>query len=373
MARFDLAVVGAGIVGLAHALAGARRGLRVAVLERDPHAGGASIRNFGFVTVTGQAAGEARRRSLRSRDVWAEIAPQAGIEVLQRGAIVVAERPEALAVLSELAAGPLGEDCALLDAAEARRRLPALAATVAGALWSPHELRVEPREAIARLARWLAERHGVTFRWGTAALGIEEGGVRHAGGGIEAGAVVLAPGSEVAALAPEAARRAGLSQCALQMVRTRAQPASWRLPAVLMSDLSLVRYEAFAAQPSAGRLRECLARENPAALAHGVHLIVAQSADGSLVVGDSHRYGPSADPFASAEVEALIIAEMQRLLAPPAPEIAERWVGAYPVAEAGTLVAEPLGARSRLVAVTGGTGMSMAFAIAEETIAELFG
>ena len=46
--RFDLAVVGAGIVGLATALAGARRGLRTVVVDRDPRASGASVRNFGM-------------------------------------------------------------------------------------------------------------------------------------------------------------------------------------------------------------------------------------------------------------------------------------------------------------------------------------
>ena len=40
--RFDLAVVGAGIVGLAHALAAARAGLKVVVIERDLRASGAS-------------------------------------------------------------------------------------------------------------------------------------------------------------------------------------------------------------------------------------------------------------------------------------------------------------------------------------------
>ena len=45
-----------GNVGLAHALAAARRGLRVVVIDRDAQANGASVRNFGFVTVTGQEA-----------------------------------------------------------------------------------------------------------------------------------------------------------------------------------------------------------------------------------------------------------------------------------------------------------------------------
>jgi len=50
---YDLAVVGAGIVGLGCALAAARAGKRVAVIDRDAQANGASVRNFGFVTVTG--------------------------------------------------------------------------------------------------------------------------------------------------------------------------------------------------------------------------------------------------------------------------------------------------------------------------------
>src|ERR1035441_8727028 len=94
--EFDCLVVGAGIIGLAHALAAARLGLRVGVLEREARAVGASVRNFGFITVTGQQAGITWRRAMRTRDVWAEVAQAAGIEVVQRGLLMCARRPEAL-------------------------------------------------------------------------------------------------------------------------------------------------------------------------------------------------------------------------------------------------------------------------------------
>src|SRR6056297_1512991 len=134
---YDMAVVGAGIVGLA--LAAARRGKRVVVIDRDTQANGASIRNFGFVTVTGQQAGPCWARAMRSREVWAEIAPKAGIEVLQRGLTVLAERDEAVAVLEAFLSTEMGQGCRMLTRAEVAARLP-ITEAVQGALHSPHEL-----------------------------------------------------------------------------------------------------------------------------------------------------------------------------------------------------------------------------------------
>ena len=371
MARFDLVVAGAGIVGLAHALAAVRRGLRVAVLERDARAHSASTRNFGFVTITGQEDGATRRRALRSRETWLEVARDAGIAVHQRGALVAARRPEAMRVLEQFAAGPMGEGCELLDGKQARTRLPALNSGVPGALWSPHEVRVEAREALPAIARWLEERHGVVFAWETAALGIDDGNVRHSAGTIAADAMVIAPGANVAAFAPDLARRAAVRTCRLQMMRL-ADPG-FALPGVVMTDLSLARYGGFAAQPAAAALRERLARECAAELGHGVHLIVAQGSDRSLVVGDSHHYDDHASPFASDAVDGLILGELRALLDLPRVGVLERWNGYYPVADVAPLIREPLGPRARLVTVTSGTGMSTAFAIGEETIEELFG
>ena len=102
----DVAVVGAGIVGLAHALAAARAGLRVALFERDERAVGASVRNFGLVWPVGQPAG-LYDRALRSRDVWLEVAERTGIWHRASGSLLVVRTPEEEAVAEEyLATSP---------------------------------------------------------------------------------------------------------------------------------------------------------------------------------------------------------------------------------------------------------------------------
>jgi glycine/D-amino acid oxidase-like deaminating enzyme len=119
MSSYDLAIVGAGILGLAHALAAAKRGKRVVVIDRDAQANGASVRNFGFVTVTGQAAGDCWSLARRSREVWAEVAEAARIPVLQRGLVLAARLPESEAVIDAFLGTEMGESCRRLTFAEA--------------------------------------------------------------------------------------------------------------------------------------------------------------------------------------------------------------------------------------------------------------
>ena len=76
-----------------------------------------------------------------------------------------------------------------------------------------------------------------------------------------------------------------------------------------MSDLGLVRYLGYAELAEAAALRRRLEAEQPEHLANGVHLIAVQSEDGSLVVGDSHHYGPTPDPFGATAVDELILGE----------------------------------------------------------------
>jgi FAD dependent oxidoreductase TIGR03364 len=369
---FDLAVVGAGIVGLGVALAAAREGRHVVVIDRDSRANGASIRNFGFVTVTGQRAGAHWARARRSRDIWAEIAPRAGIEVLQQGLVMPAYRPEAVEVVYAFLRTDMGAECRLISETEAMRRLPLLRTHgLREVLFSPHELRVESRVALPQLARWLEAALAVEFRWNTAALRVDDRGVTTSTGFITAEAAVVCPGDDFTLLFPEIIARHALKICTLQMLRM----AGDGLPPMLspvMSDRSLARYEGFSALTESAALQARLDRERPGMREFGIHLIAAQSSDGALIVGDSHVYGAAAEPFARADIEELILSAMDEVLVLPHRRVSERWTGSYASSGSRTVLVERPATNVRLVMVTGGTGASTAFALGEQVVADLF-
>jgi len=110
--RADVAVIGGGILGLAHGYVLARGGKRVVLFERNLRASGASIRNFGMIWPIGQPAGEMHALALRSREIWLDALRDAKLNFRDTGSLHVAHRADEAEVLREFAEmGP-------------RRRLP---------------------------------------------------------------------------------------------------------------------------------------------------------------------------------------------------------------------------------------------------------
>jgi FAD dependent oxidoreductase TIGR03364 len=344
----------------------------VIVIDRDAQANGASVRNFGFITVTGQERGAMWSRARRSRDVWREIADAAGIPILHTGLWMTARRPESVRVLEAFTATEMAEGCRLLTPAEARRRCPEIAAPgMMGLLESTVELRVESREAIPRLAAWLAETHGVTFLLQATVTSIEMPQVHTSRGTVQADRLAVCPGDDFNGLYADRLGAYSLTRCKLQMLRL-ADPG-FRLPGAIMSDLGLGRYRGYADLEEAAPLKARLADEQPEHLRHGVHLIVVQSADGSLVVGDSHHYAATPDPFSHEAVDALILEEFEAALGIAPPPTIERWTGTYASATDRPILIDAPEASVRVAIVTCGAGASTGFAIGEELIDSLFG
>jgi FAD dependent oxidoreductase TIGR03364 len=341
-------------------------GKRVIVVDRNARATGASIRNFGFVTVTGQERYDMWPLARRARDVWADVAPRAGIAIEQTGLVLPVRRRAAVAVLEAFRQTEMGEGCDLLTDAQLRALDPETPFTrCEAALVSPHELRVEAREAIPRIAAWLERDMGVTFAPPATVIGCESGLVVTSAGEVRADAIFVCPGDDLNALFPDVMAEHQVTRCKLQMLRLAAP--GWRMARPVMSDLGLARYEGYAALPETAPLAAQLRAEQPELLDVGIHLIAVQSADGSIVVGDSHDYGDAPDPFHHERIDALILEEFAAVLGTPSPVI-ERWVGIYASSPKQNWFSRTVAPKVHVTAVTCGAGMSTAFAIGERVV-----
>lgn len=373
--RVDLVIVGAGIIGLAHAVEAVSRGWSVLVLERDARAVGASIRNFGHLGVTAQD-GIALSYALTSRERWLRLGKEAGIPVRETGSVVVARGEDELAVLDDFAARRDG-DAQVLTRKGVTDRVPVSPRGVTGGAYLPLDLRVDQRTAVASLAAWLNTRRGCRVEWSTPVIGLEPGSgvtlVRTARGDVVARRVVCAIGHDVGRFFPEAAHDAGVQHCRQQMLRVEPARSARRAigeigPAVL-TGTSMLRHEGFAWSPSVARLRERLAETRPELLEAGVDLMVTQLPDGTVTLGETHTYGFPPDPFRSEALDSLLLEEGAALLGIPLRAV-ERWHATSAVAPQPFLVAEPMPGVA-VVSVTAGIGMACAFGVAGKVLEEV--
>jgi D-hydroxyproline dehydrogenase subunit beta len=370
---YDVAVIGAGIVGLATALQAAKKGLKVAVFERHPKAVGASIRNFGMIWPIGQPAGKLLDRALRSRGIWLELATHAGYWTNESGSLHLAYHDDEMAVLEEFvkmnADAPY--QCILLSPQQVLARSKFVNEKgLKGALWSSTEVNVDPRQAIWALAAYLEKCYSIDFYFNTVVTAIDFPHlmaytrlfkiVEH---------IFVCSGADFETLYPSLMAKSGLTKCKLQMMSS--QPQDLPLGPMLCAGLTLRHYSAFENCPSLAATSERFDREAPWFKEYGIHVLLSQNVNGQLIIGDSHEYGLHQLPFDKAQVNAWILEYLKRFTQIPSLEIAETWHGIYPKSTTGaTEFVESPAPNVTVINGLGGAGMTLSFGLAEEVLAD---
>jgi FAD dependent oxidoreductase TIGR03364 len=370
----DIAIVGSGIVGMAHALAAAKQGHKVVVFERHPYCVGASIRNFGMVWPIGQPSGPLLKRALRSREIWLEVSTPAGFHVNPCGSLHLAYQPDELAVLEEFVAErPVTtEKIVLLTAAEATRKSAAVSSGgLLGALWSDTEVIVDPREAIRTLPAYLSQAYGIEFHFDTVVTDIAYPHLVAGGQQWQASHILVCSGADFETLYPEIYRDSNITKVKLQMMRTGPQPNGFNIGVPLCGGLTLTHYAAFAGCPSLGSLKQRIEQETPHFPQWGIHVMVSQNALGELVIGDSHEYGNNPEPFDKTEINQYILEYLQGFVRVPSLQIAETWHGVYAKLAGETEFVTQPETGVTIVNALSGAGMTLSFGLAEEVIARL--
>ncbi|HXN14651.1 MAG TPA: TIGR03364 family FAD-dependent oxidoreductase [Candidatus Acidoferrales bacterium] len=373
--KVDVAIVGAGILGLAHAYFAAKRGRSVVVFERTPRAQGASVRNFGMIWPIGQRAGTVHQTATRSRQIWNEILDAADLPYRPTGSLhVVYHEDEADVAREFVERGPaLGYTCRWLGPAEVLTKSAAVNPTgLLGGVWSPTELTVDPRQILAKLPAFLAEKFGVQFRFGTAVRSIQLPRIEAGTEIWNAAQAIVCGGDDFETLYPELFATSAIDRCKLQMMRTAPQKSGWQLGPSLAAGLTLRFYPAFEiCTATLPKYKNRVARELADYDRFAIHTLVSQTADGALTLGDSHEYGLAVDIFNKTEIDELVMKNVREFLVAPDLSIAQRWYGVYAKHPDKPWVAIEAAPGVRIVTAVGGSGMTLSFGLAEQMINEM--
>jgi FAD dependent oxidoreductase TIGR03364 len=373
--KVDVAIVGAGILGLAHAYFAAKRGRSVVVFERTPRAQGASVRNFGMIWPIGQRAGTVHQTATRSRQIWNEILDAADLPYRPTGSLhVVYHEDEADVAREFVERGPeLGYACRWLGPAEMLAKSAAVNPTgLIGGIWSPTELTVDPRQILSKLPSFLAEKFGVQFRFGTAVRSIQLPRIEAGSEAWNATQAIVCGGDDFETLYPELFATSAIDRCKLQMMRTAPQKGGWQLGPSLAAGLTLRFYPAFEiCTATLPKYKNRVARELADYDRFAIHTLVSQTADGALTLGDSHEYGLAVDIFNKTEIDELVMKNVREFLVAPDLSIAQRWYGVYAKHPDKPWVAIEAAPGVRIVTAVGGSGMTLSFGLAEQMINEM--
>lgn len=367
-----VAVIGAGIVGVAHAWREAAAGAEVTLFERSAKAEGASVRNFGMVWPIGQRP-DRLETALLSRSLWEELIDGAGTWSGRRGSLHVAVREDEWRVLQEFAerAAELGYDCELLNAEATRAASPAITnPEVFGGLLSTTEIGVDPREVLAAAPAWLADTLGVRLEFETTIVETSPPSVVASDGrSWDFDRIKICSGADFQTLYPSVFAESGIGHCKLQMMRTGVQPDAWRMGPMIASGLTLRHYPTFAICDGLAALKQRIATETPELDHYGIHVMAAQNGAGEVVLGDSHEYGDDIDPFDKEEITSLMLRELRKLIDLPDWTLSARWHGVYPTRATDDIeivhTPEP---GVETFTINGGCGMTMALGLAERRV-----
>ena len=176
--EIDTAVVGAGVVGLAAALALARRGRSVCVLEREPRPGTGTSTHNSQVIHAGIYYGAGTLKTtlcIAGRPMLYEFCAAYGVPHARCGKLIVAQNDHQVAALEALLARGTAngvEGLRLVDADFVRAREPHVRATAA--IFSPETGIVEAEALVRTLAR-LCTDHDAFVLPGSPLIGADVG------------------------------------------------------------------------------------------------------------------------------------------------------------------------------------------------------
>lgn len=379
--KYDLIVIGGGVLGTFHAYHAKKKGLKVALIEKNQSPQGATVRNFGQVVPSGmntkwQAFG---RESLK---IYKDIQSKFDISIRQEGSIYLASNYEEVQLIEELAEINKTNKykSTLLTKKQCLDNYKGLKADyVKAGLFFPEEVIVEPAVMINKLHAFLNEK-GMDLYFNSKVVQCDEtiNGViltLTTGDVFIASKVIICNGNDFKTLYPSIFNESDLIVSKLQMMATKPQQ-NYKLKGSVLTGLSIRRYEAFEECASYGVVK---ANEIGTSLEKkwGVHILFKQAHDGSVILGDSHEYASASEMDnlgydLNMGIDDFIIQEAKKIIDLPNYQIQRRWFGMYSQCENSDIYQQTIGENIHIVTGIGGKGMTGSAGFSKQNINSIF-
>jgi len=380
--KYDLIIVGSGVLGTFHAYHALHKGMSVAILEKNSKPEGATVRNFGQVVPSGMDR-KWQNFGKESLKIYKDIQSQFDISIRQNGTVYLASNEEEMQLIEELHQINISNDYEsnLLTKEQCLAKYAGLRSDYfTGGLFFPQEVTVEPSTMIHKLHDYMTANLGLDLFMNTTVLNVEnrnDGVVATTSAGQEykASKIIICNGSDFKILYPEIYNNSDLVVSKLQMLQTKPQN-NYKLDGSILTGLTIRRYESFEECKSYAAIK---AKENPDSFEkkYGVHILFKQALDGSVILGDSHEYAPAKDIDTlgfdlNMDIDNFMIEEAKKIIDLPTYEIQNRWFGMYSQCKTKDIFEHTIEENIHIITGIGGKGMTGSAGFAKHNITKIF-
>ncbi|MFM2441496.1 MAG: hypothetical protein RL449_137 [Bacteroidota bacterium] len=379
--KYDLVIVGAGVIGTFCAYHALKKGKSVLLLEKEAQPHEASIRNFGQIIPSGESIENGFAWGRKSLKIYKELQEDSAISLTKNGSWYIASNESEMAVMEEMSKKFLALDypSQLFTSSETISENPVFNKNyVKGGLFFPEEASINPLLMVHQLRDYLVQHLGLHYQNFCPVIMVEKKrGIamittakRQTFWGDH---VIIANGQDTQFLLPEHYSSAELKICQLQMMRL--VPQKKQFAANILTGLSLRRYDSFKSCLSFSELKT--SDEERCLQSKGIHILFKQAEDGSILLGNSHEYVSVNEQAnlsfeTSTEINELILKEAKKIASLESWNLEATWIGHYLEAKQEDVYTKTVDTVIHILNGMGGKGITISPGFTYSYIQKLF-
>jgi FAD dependent oxidoreductase TIGR03364 len=379
--KYDLVIVGGGIIGTYCAYHALRKGKSVLLLEKDVQPYEASFRNFGQAVPSGQQLDTWFNYGRKSLKIYKDLQEETDISVVKNGSWYIASDDQELTLLEEMFQLFKERDYTsrLYTASETLEINPHFKKDyVKGGLFIPEEASLNPLVMVHRVREFMIKHLGLHYHNLCPVVAVEKKrGIAMISTAKKqtfwGDQVILANGRDTQFLLPEHYPAAELKISKLQMMRLA--PQKKILKSNILTGLTIRRYESFHSCPSFSKIYT--SSEQKVLQAKGIHILFKQADDGSIILGDSHEYVPANEQAnfgfeVSSEINDMMLHEAKRITNLDNWTVDSTWAGFYLQGTQSEVYTKVVDDVIHIINGIGGKGMTTSPGFTAEYISKLY-